>query len=112
MESFTGIFKRFAKLESYIFLSFWNLGATIFKKKHLFFLNKKLDVFEIKKSNVLGQIKPRFSFWLKESIDRKMASNKHIDLRKIKKNFVRSKCYPGDKYQKLRYHGNNYYGKW
>ena len=62
-------------------------------------MNKKLNVFEIKKSNVLGQIKPRFSFCLKINF-RKMASNEHVYLR-IKKNFAGSKCYPEDIYQKL-----------
>ena len=50
-------------------------------------MNKKLDVFEIKKSNVLGQIKPRFSFCLKINF-RKMASNKHVDLRINKKTLL------------------------
>ena len=40
----------------------------------------------------MGQIKLRFSFWLKINF-RKIASNKHVDLRKIE-NFVWSKCYP------------------
>ena len=34
-------------------------------------------------------MKPRFSFWLR------LASNKHVDLRKIE-NIIRSKCYPKD----------------
>ena len=42
----------------------------------------------------MGQIKLRFSFWLKINF-RKMASHKHVDLRK-KENFIRSKCYLED----------------
>ena len=43
---------------------------------------------------VLGQIKPRFSFYWKINF-RKIASNKHVHLRKIE-SFVRSKHYPED----------------
>ena len=64
--SFSCLFyKDFTKIESYF----------------SFFLNKIL--------NASCQIKPRFSFWLKINF-RKMASNKHVDLRKIE-NFVRIK---------------------
>ena len=68
-----------------------NSGTAIFKE-HLFFLNKKSNVFEIKNSKVLGQIKPRFSFCLEINF-RKMERNKHVNLRKIE-NFVRSEYYP------------------
>ena len=47
-----------------------------------------------KKFEVLGQTKPRCSFWLKTNF-RKMASNKHVFLKR-KENFVRSKCFPED----------------
>ena len=47
-----------------------------------------------KKSKALAQIKPCFFFWLKRNV-RKMARNKHADLRKIE-NVVRSKCHPED----------------
>ena len=56
-----------------------NSREVIFKE-HLFFLNKKSNVTEIKK--VLGEIKARFPFWLKVIL-RKMASNKHVELRKV-----------------------------
>ena len=42
-----------------------------------------------RKLNVSDQIKPRFSFWLKINL-RKMACNKHVDLRRIE-SLVRSK---------------------
>ena len=42
----------------------------------------------------MGQLKLRFPFWLKINF-RKIASNKHVDLRKIE-NFVRSECFPED----------------
>ena len=58
-------------------------------KLFLFLSEKKLEGFWNRKLNVSGQIKPRFSFWLKINF-RKMASNKSVDLRKIE-NFVRSK---------------------
>ena len=66
-----------------------NSGTAIFKE-HLFFWTKyrtflkwKIESFRLNKTT--------FSFWLKINF-RKMASNKHIDLKK--ENFVRSKCYP------------------
>ena len=49
-----------------------NTGTAIFKE-HLFFLNKNSNVFETKKSKVLGQIKPCFSLNF-----RKMKSNEGI----------------------------------
>ena len=77
-------FKDFA-LFLPIFLKFKNSyfqGTTLFFSiKTWRFCNRKL--------NVLDQIKTRFSLWLKTKI-RKMASNKHVDLRKIE-NVVRSK---------------------
>ena len=51
--------------------------------------------FEIKNRKFwLRQTKPCFSFWMRINFG-KMASNNHVDLRKIG-NFVRSKCYPED----------------
>ena len=52
------------------------------------------ECFWNKKSKALAQIKPCFFFWLKRNV-RKMARNKHADLRKIE-NVVRSKCHPED----------------
>ena len=37
-------------------------SGTAFFKEDLLFLNKKSNAFEIKNQNVLGQVKPRFSF--------------------------------------------------
>ena len=54
----------------------------------------KFECFWNKKLKVLSQIKPQFSFWLKKDF-RKMANNKHVDLKKME-SFVRSKCYPED----------------
>ena len=85
---FMFIFQRFCEnweLFLPIFLKFKNSyfqGTTLFFSiKTWRFCNRKL--------NVLDQIKTRFSLWLKTKI-RKMASNKHVDLRKIE-NVVRSK---------------------
>ena len=57
-------------------------------KLFLFFSWIKIRRFR-RKLNVSDQIKPRFSFWLKINL-RKMACNKHVDLRRIE-NLVRSK---------------------
>ena len=83
------IFQRFYenwRLFLPIFLKFKN---SYFQGTTLFFWNKNSRVFETENRKILGQIKPRFSFSLKINF-RKMASNKHVDLRKIE-NFVRSK---------------------
>ena len=55
-------------------------SGTVILKKHLF-SEQKWNVFEMKNQG-LGEIKPRFSLWLKLNF-RKIASNKHVDLRKI-----------------------------
>ena len=47
-----------------------------------------------KKIETLDRIKPSFSFWLNTNF-KKMASNKHIDFKKIE-SYVRSKYYPED----------------
>ena len=70
-----------------------NSGTAIFRE-HLFFLNYKSNVFEIT-NQVLGQIKPRLAFLSDWITFRKMASNKHVEWKKIK-NFVKSKYYPED----------------
>ena len=57
-----------------------------------FYENWKLFLFFSefrRKLNVSDQIRPRFSFWLEINF-RKMACNKHVDLRRIE-NSVRSK---------------------
>ena len=72
------VFQHFCKALK--FLPHWNKWTNI--------LDKYLKGFETK-PNVLDQIKLRSSFWLKINF-RKLASNKHVDLRK-KENFVRSK---------------------
>ena len=66
----------------------------LFSRTTSYFLNKKIKCFWNKKSKVLGQTKPHFSFWLKTNY-RKMASNEHVDLTKIE-NIIRSKCYHED----------------
>ena len=70
-----------------IFLYNRGSGTATFKE-HLFFLNKISNVFEIKKSIALGQIKPHFSFWLKKDF-RKMTSNRNIQVKQTENFAVR-----------------------
>ena len=69
---------------------FWN---NYFQRTPVF-SEWKIECFWNKKPNVMGQLKPRFSFWLKIYFW-KTASNKHFDLRKLE-SVVRSKWFPED----------------
>ena len=56
-----------------------SLGTAIFKVIPLL-SERKIESISNKKSKVFGQIKSRFSLWLKIDF-RKMASNEHVELR-------------------------------
>ena len=72
-----------------ISLYIFEIQEQLLSRNNSFFSEWKLGGFWNRKSNVMYQIKPHFSYWLKINF-RKMASNKNVDLRKIE-NFVRSK---------------------